>query len=107
MMFGRTRSLDPAEVATRMRGRDLQLIDVRERREVTQQPIKGAIHIPLRELSTRWDELDRGATVAFVCHSGARSRIATRRASKAGFDAVNVRGGVMAWSRAGLPLGRR
>jgi rhodanese-related sulfurtransferase len=26
---------------------------------------------------------------------------------KAGYDAVNVKGGVIAWSRAGLPLTRK
>jgi rhodanese-related sulfurtransferase len=51
-------------------------------------------------------ELQGGNTVAFVCRSGARSARATRAAAKAGLDAVNVSGGVIAWTRAGLPLTR-
>jgi len=47
-----------------------------------------------------------GRQVAFLCHSGARSSRATGIAIKAGHDAVNVRGGVIAWTRAGLPLTR-
>ena len=44
--------------------------------------------------------------VAFLCHSGARSSRATAIAIKAGYDAVNVRGGMIAWNRAGLPVAR-
>jgi rhodanese-related sulfurtransferase len=33
--------------------------------------------------------------------------MATGAALKAGYDAVNVKGGVIAWSRAGLPLTRK
>jgi len=66
--------------------------------------VKGAVHIPLDQLSTRLDELDRDRPVAFMCRSGSRSAIATRTASKAGLDAANVKGGLIAWQRAGLPI---
>ena len=46
------------------------------------------------------------AQIAFLCRSGARSNRATRIAAKAGYDAVSVTGGVIAWTRAGLPLAR-
>jgi len=51
-------------------------------------------------------ELEGDRQVAFLCHSGARSSRATGLALKAGYDAVNVRGGVIAWNRAGLPMTR-
>jgi rhodanese-related sulfurtransferase len=51
-------------------------------------------------------ELDRDRPVAFLCHSGARSSRATGIAIRAGYDAVNVRGGTIGWRRAGLPLTR-
>ena len=44
-----------------------------------------------------------GRPVAFICRSGARSARATRQARAAGIDAHNVRGGMIAWDRAGLP----
>ena len=39
-----------------------------------------------------------------VCRSGNRSARATKVLSKAGFDAVNLTGGMAAWKAAGLPL---
>jgi rhodanese-related sulfurtransferase len=103
-LFRRSNSLTPAEAAAAMRRGDLQLVDVRQQAELSQGRIAGARHIPLSQLASRLGELDRGRRVAFLCHSGARSALATRKAMKAGLDAANVRGGVMAWSRAGLPL---
>ena len=66
--------------------------------------MRGAVNIPLGQLRARVHELEHDRQVAFLCHSGARSSRATGIAIKAGYDAVNVRGGVIAWTRAGLPL---
>ncbi len=106
MLFRRTPSLSPNEAAVRLRRGELQLVDVREPAEVAQGRVEGARHIPLGQLAGRLGELDRDRQVAFLCRSGARSARATRTAAGAGLDAVNVSGGVIAWSRAGLPLGR-
>ncbi len=98
--------MSPADVAEALgRGR-LTVIDVREPAELRAGRIKGARNIPLGQLGGRLSELQGGATVAFVCRSGARSARATRAAAKAGVEAVNVRGGVQGWARAGLPLTR-
>ena len=106
MLFSKTRSMSPAEVADGLRRGRLTLIDVREPAELRSGRVKGARNIPLGQLGERLGELQGGTTVAFVCRSGARSARATRVATKAGLDAVNVSGGVMGWSRAGLPLAR-
>lgn len=104
MIFGRMRSLSVADAAAAHGSNELQLVDVRERAELANARIDGALHIPLAQLSSRLGELDSGRPVAFLCHSGSRSAHATRLAKKAGFDAANVRGGMIAWSRAALPL---
>lgn len=106
MLFSKIRSMSPAEVADGLRRGRLTLIDVREPAELRSGRVKGARNIPLGQLGERLGELQGGKTVAFVCRSGARSARATRVATKAGLDAVNVSGGVMGWSRAGLPLAR-
>jgi rhodanese-related sulfurtransferase len=106
MLFSRTQSISPADAAARMRKGELVVIDVREPVELRAGRIKGARNIPLGQLTGRLGELGQGKAVAFVCQSGARSARATRAAAKAGLDAVNVSGGVMGWSRAGLPLTR-
>lgn len=103
MLFSRSKSLTPSDAAAAVARGELQLIDVREPSELTEARIKGARHIPLGQLSARLADIDRDRPVAFLCRSGSRSAIATRSAAKAGVDAANVKGGITAWTRAGLP----
>lgn len=103
MPFGRVPSLTPAEAHAALRRGELRLVDVREPAEVIRGRVPGAESIPLRELGARLPELAAGGRVAFLCRSGSRSALAVRAAARAGVDAVNVRGGVVAWARAGLP----
>lgn len=104
MLFRRSKSLTPSEAAAALDRGDLQLVDVRGHAELAHARVAGAKHIPLEQLYGRLGELDTGCPVAFLCRSGSRSAAATRAASSAGLDAANVKGGVIAWSRAGLPL---
>jgi rhodanese-related sulfurtransferase len=106
MFFSRTPSIAPAEARERQRRGDLLLVDVREPGEVAAARIPGARSIPLGQLGDRLGELDSEKTVAFVCRSGARSGRAAKAAAKAGLDAVNVSGGLMGWTRDGLPVKR-
>ena len=104
MLFSRSKSLTPNDAAAALARGELQLIDVREPSELSEARVKGARHIPLRQLSAKLGELDRDRPIAFLCRSGSRSAIATRSATKAGLDAANIKGGITAWTRAGLPL---
>lgn len=94
------KDLTPREASARD---DLQIVDVRTDREWREGHIPGATHIPLDQLPGRLSELDRAKTVAFICHSGARSELATELAAGAGMEARNIDGGMLAWQRAGLP----
>jgi rhodanese-related sulfurtransferase len=49
-------------------------------------------------------ELPRDRTVVVVCRSGNRSAHATTMLRGAGVDAVNLDGGLRAWSATGMPL---
>ena len=104
MLFSKIPSLSPQQAADGAARGELKLVDVREPAELQGGRVDGALNIPLGQLGARLDELRGVGRVAFVCRSGARSARATRAAAKAGIDAVNVDGGVMAWERAGLPL---
>ena len=87
---------------------NLQIVDVREPDEWLEGHIAGAIHIPLGQLSARRAELESRRPIVMVCHSGARSAQATRALTSAGFpDVANLTGGMLAWTRAGLPVTRR
>lgn len=75
------------------------LIDVREPFEVKQGAIKGAVNIPLGQLTNRIGEISKEKSVFLYCRSGNRSRQAARILLKSGFEQVtHLSGGIMAWS---------
>jgi len=106
MLFTRKPSITVEQASAAVASREFVLVDVRQPAELRRGRVHGSVHIPLTELRDRLHELDPQRQVAFLCHSGARSSRATGIAIKAGYDAVNVRGGMIAWNRAGLPLTR-
>lgn len=63
-----------------------------------------ATHI-LEEI--RRTELGDGTGSPRGCRSGNRSGRAVGMMQQAGLKACNVRGGMIAWSRAGLPVSKR
>lgn len=81
------------------------LVDVREPHEWRAGHAPGSRHIPLNELPAQLDALPRNAPVYLICRSGNRSHTAAAFLARNGFDRpVNVRGGIIAWQRAGLPI---
>ena len=84
--------------------RDVVLLDVRERREWKAGHAPGSKNVPLSTLMKRTHELPGDRTYVAVCRTGSRSRSATARLRAAGFEVLNLKGGMHAWRRAGLPL---
>jgi rhodanese-related sulfurtransferase len=82
------------------------LLDVREPDEWLTVRAPNALHIPMRQLSTSTDRLPARMTIACICHIGARSAVVAEALVGAGYDAVNVTGGMDAWEAAGLPVER-
>ncbi len=80
-----------------------QFIDVRSRGEFKGGHPKGAKNVPLAALEAQMKNLDQAIDVVCICAMGPRSSSATKALTKAGFKAHNVKGGGMAWQRAGLP----
>lgn len=79
-------------------GDDGQLIDVREPDEVAAGTLPGAVNIPLGQLPSRLDELDKTRRVVVLCRSGGRSTMASQQLTAAGFDdVVNLEGGMLAY----------
>jgi rhodanese-related sulfurtransferase len=60
----------------------------------------------MRQLSTSTDRLPERGLIACICHVGHRSSIVAEALVDAGYDAVNVTGGMDAWEMAGLPIER-
>lgn len=83
------------------------IVDVREVNEYSDGHIINSVHIPLSNLKTRMSELEKhkAQKVIVACRSGHRSSNACANLKKEGFEQVfNLRGGVMAWESANLPL---
>lgn len=78
-----------------------QVVDVREPHEHAAGHVPGARLVPLGQLASRVDELDRSRVVHVVCASGNRSRVACALLDARGFRTRNVDGGTAAWLRAG------
>jgi rhodanese-related sulfurtransferase len=109
-LFGpRVEEADVKETSTALGDEDGEalLIDVREPHEWRAGRARGARHIPLGELPDHLDRLPRAAPVYLICRSGNRSHTAAKYLKQAGFERpINVRGGMLAWERAGLPVER-
>ena len=103
MLFTRApKYVTPEDAAAALSEGKLMLVDVRNAEERTEGYVAGSLHIPLDELPGRLGALPSGQPVAFVCRSGARSSRAARAAAKQGTQALNLRGGMLAWQKAGL-----
>ena len=76
------------------------LLDVREDVEVALEPMEGALHIPLREVVARMDELDEDRPTVVVCAAGVRSVQAIKALSAANYPGrlINLEGGMKAWA---------
>ncbi len=78
------------------------VLDVREPYEFDSEHLAGVVLIPMRSVPSRLDELPKAQTVFVICRSGHRSMQVCRYLGANGLDAVNVAGGMVAWSAAGL-----
>ena len=83
----------------------LRIVDVRSPEEYASGHIAGARLLPLQTIAKRHKELPKNTPLIITCRSGARSRAACEQLSQLGFTNLhNLKGGVMAWRRAGFPL---
>lgn len=99
-----SRDISPERVAELRDTGDAQLIDVREPYEWEAGRIAEARHIALGAISGEAATIDRERPIVFVCRTGSRSAMATDAFRKAGYDAYNLDGGLLAWVDRGLPL---
>lgn len=103
------REVGPVEAVRLMNDEDALVLDVRTVREFAAGHVAGARHLPLAELPRRLEELApwRERPVLIFCHSGRRSARAAALLRRAGFQRVHkLRGGLLAWEEARLPLRR-
>jgi rhodanese-related sulfurtransferase len=106
------RQLEPAEVNSRLDSANAPiLLDVREADEFSGElgHIPGSMLIPLRHLPERAKELDRyrDREIIAICRAGVRSTTAAAILAALGFEHVcNLKGGMLDWTDAQLPVER-
>lgn len=87
--------------------KDALILDLREAKEYDGGRVPNAMHIPLSQLASRGKELAKFTARPLIayCGRGNRSRSAAGALAKLGFKEVYaLRGGLRAWTEAGLPL---
>jgi adenylyltransferase/sulfurtransferase len=97
--LGAAQAIAVVELARLLReGAAIELIDVREPHEHAIARIEGARLIPLATLPRHMGDLDRSKVQVAYCHTGVRSAHAVQLMRRAGLRAVNLTGGIDAWS---------
>ncbi|OAB43331.1 sulfurtransferase TusA family protein [Paenibacillus antarcticus] len=75
------------------------ILDVREDAEYAFGHIKGAQSIPMGELESRMNELDKSQEIYVICRTGKRSDLAAQKLANNGFEKVyNVLPGMTGWN---------
>jgi rhodanese-related sulfurtransferase len=106
---GGKNAVDPLGATAMINHEDAVVLDVRSMAEFKQGHIVNAVNVPINSLGNNLKQLEkhRGKPIVAVCRSGSRSGAACNVLRKNGFENVkNLRGGMMAWESANLPLKR-
>jgi rhodanese-related sulfurtransferase len=93
-----------ATEAARLAEEGALLLDVRETVEWDAGHAPRATLLPMSRLQDEQHVIPRDRKIVAVCRSGARSGRVTLALNAAGYDAVNVAGGMQQWAARGLPV---
>jgi len=102
-------AVDPHQTTELINHQDAVIVDVRSMAEFRDGHIINAINIPLNGFKNQLSQLDKykERPVVAYCRSGSRSGSAVRMLRDAGHEkASNLRGGMLAWENASLPVKR-
>ncbi len=100
--------ITPAEAQEMLERDRVQLIDVREPWEYEEAHIPGCRLIPMGDVPARVREIDPEVPAIVYCRSGSRSGKIVSMLRGAGYGkALNLKGGILAWVNAQLPVEER
>ncbi len=101
--FGKSSETDlsPAEFEAGMNQEGARVIDVRSDGEIAQGTLPNAEHIDFFDsnFKSNLEALPKENTYYVYCRSGMRSGKAVSHLTKLGYQAFNLKGGIMAWGR--------
>nr|MDA8165754.1 rhodanese-like domain-containing protein [Desulfobacteraceae bacterium] len=103
---GRVTTLSPQEAAAMLaQHKDMLLLDVRSPEELRDGAIERGILTPFWSLVRGTMNLPKDKPIMLVCAIGGRSYAAAQILARNGYRQVyNIRGGIIAWKDAGLPV---
>ncbi|MEJ1296729.1 MAG: rhodanese-like domain-containing protein [Candidatus Sedimenticola sp. (ex Thyasira tokunagai)] len=107
---GAKNNVEPIAATEMINREDAVVVDVRPINDFSQGHVIGALNIPLGSLKNQLGQLEKQKQkpVIVACRSGSQSAAACKQLSSAGFESVyNLKGGMMAWSSANLPISRK
>ncbi|MEQ2400612.1 rhodanese-like domain-containing protein [Peptoniphilus hominis (ex Hitch et al. 2025)] len=75
---------------------DAFIIDVREDEEVFETgTIKGAVHLPMMTVPNNLNKIPKDREIYILCRSGRRSYEVASYLSELGYNAINLKGGII------------
>jgi rhodanese-related sulfurtransferase len=103
-------SLNPTDMTRLINTEDAVVLDVRSDAEFDAGHIVGSVHVVETQLDSSMNRLQKYKSRPLIatCRSGQRAAAVAAKLRKLGFEKVyNLRGGIVAWETASLPLTRK
>ena len=104
---GNFENVEVAAFAELIADSNVVILDVRKVDEFAEGHIKGAILIDQFQsdfVEQAQAKLPKGKTIAVYCRSGRRSANAAGKLADIGYKCVNLKGGILAWKKADMPV---
>jgi rhodanese-related sulfurtransferase len=95
-------SLSIDELKQELDLRRVQLVDVRSGTEFAAGHVPGAVNIPLDQIESRLDDVNRRADLILICQSGSRASLCREWLAARGLHSSVVEGGTAGWRAAGF-----
>lgn len=100
-------NIEVKEFAELINDSNVVILDVRKADEYAEGHIKGAILIDQFQndfVEQAKAKLPKDKTIAIYCRSGRRSANAAGKLADIGYKCVNLKGGILAWKEAKMPV---
>jgi rhodanese-related sulfurtransferase len=110
LVVGERGSVDPLAATDLINRREAVVIDVRPTADFAKGHIINAVNVPFNGFKNQLAALSKykGKPIVVNCRSGSQSSVACGQLRKEGFGEVyNLKGGILSWQAANLPLTRK
>ena len=100
-------NMEVQEFAELITDSNVVILDVRKADEFAEGHIQGAILIDQFQsdfVELAKAKLSKDKTIAIYCRSGRRSANAASKLADVGYKSVNLKGGILAWKEANMPV---